>query len=183
MQGTTTAPPRAVAVRRAVPGDEGAIRSLFGALHAFNAALEPRFALATGWEAVLNDQLTDERGAGRRVILLAWDGTEPVGLAMLAAHTDSPLFGHRHWAELTALYVVPGARGSGVADRLLASGLTWARTRGDDEVRLYVTSSNHRARRFYAAAGFRPIQEIWSIDLAPALAAETPTTAEAREAA
>jgi ribosomal protein S18 acetylase RimI-like enzyme len=156
---------RVVTVRQAEPGDEWAVRRLFADLHAFNASLEGRFALADGWERVLIDHLIQERQSGRGVTLLAWDGDEPVGLAMMGAHTDSPLFRHRTWAELAALHVVPEARGRGVADLLLAAGSVWAEERGYAEVRLYVTAANERARRFYDRSGFRPLQEVWTADL------------------
>jgi ribosomal protein S18 acetylase RimI-like enzyme len=89
---------------------------------------------------------------------------------MASEHVDSPLFRHRCWAELAALYVAPAARGGDVADRLLTEALAWAGERGAGEVRLYVTVSNERARRFYASADFRPLQEIWTTALRPAVA-------------
>lgn len=156
---------RPVSVRRAEPGDEREIRRLFGELHAFNASLDGRFTLADGWEHILSEHLTQERETRRSVTLLAWDGNDPLGLAMMGSHVDSPLFRHRSWAELTALHVVSAARGRGVADLLLAAGSDWARECGYEEVRLYVTASNERARRFYDRSGFRPIQEIWTADL------------------
>lgn len=156
---------RVVTVRRAEAGDEWAIRRLFGELHTFNASLDARFALADGWERVLTEHLIQERSTQRGVTLLAWDGDEPVGLAMMGTHVDSLLFRDRSWAELTALHVVPAGRGRGVADLLLAAGTDWARERGYAEVRLHVTASNERARRFYDRSGFRPIQEIWTADL------------------
>jgi ribosomal protein S18 acetylase RimI-like enzyme len=156
---------RTVSIRGAEPGDEWAIRRLFGELHTFNTSLDARFALADGWERVLADHLIQERETRHGATLLAWDGDDPVGLAMMGTHTDSPLFRHRSWAELSALHVVPAARGRGVADLLLAAGTAWAQERGYTEVRLYVTASNERARRFYDRSGFRPIQEIWTADL------------------
>jgi GNAT superfamily N-acetyltransferase len=165
---TTTGGRPGRAVRPATAADAWAIRALFAALHEFNASLEPRFALAEGWERLLIEQLERECTTSSGVTLVAWDGGVPVGLAMAAEHTDSTMFRHRRWAELTALYVVPAARGGDVADRLLAAALAWARSRGDDEVRLYVTAANERARRFYASAGFRPLQEIWTIGPDPA---------------
>jgi GNAT superfamily N-acetyltransferase len=166
MDATMTITVRSVVtVRRAEPGDEWAIRRLFGDLHAYNTSLESRFALADGWERLLTEQLRQERATQRGVTLLAWDGVEPIGMAMIGAHLDSPLFRQRSWAEVTALHVVPEARGSGVADLLMEAGLAWARERGYGEVRLYVTAANERARRFYARSGFRPLQEIWSADL------------------
>jgi GNAT superfamily N-acetyltransferase len=173
-----TFPPTSLArvalVRRAEPGDGWAIQALFAALHAFNAGLESRFALAEGWERELSAHLARERELENGLTLLAWDGDQPVGLAMVAAHADSPLFRHRRWAELTALYVVPEARRGGIAAALLAAATAWAVGRGLGEVRLYVTASNEPARRFYRGHGFRPIQEIWTLDLPAALAAERP---------
>jgi GNAT superfamily N-acetyltransferase len=167
----TIAPPRSgqiVAVLGAAETDEWAVRALFRDLHAFNATLEARFALGDDWERLLAEHLAGERASGTGSTLLAWDEDGPVGLAMVAAHTDSPLFRHRRWAELTALHVVPRARGTGVAGILLAAARVWAEQRGFGELRLYVTASNERARRFYARSGFRPIQEIWTVDLGPA---------------
>ena len=156
---------RAATVCQAAPDDEWAVRTLFGALHGFNAGLEPRFALAAGWERLLAEHLAQERATGSGLTLLAWDGADPVGLAMVAGHTDSPLFRHRRWAELTALYVSVALRGAGVADHLLAAARAWALASGYAELRLYVTASNARARHFYAGAGLRPIQEIWTMDV------------------
>jgi GNAT superfamily N-acetyltransferase len=171
---TPTILARPALVRRAEPGDGGAVRALFAALHAFNAGLESRFALDEGWERELAAHLAREREFENGLTLVAWDGDEPVGLAMVAAHADSPLFRHRRWAELTALYVVPGARGGGIAATLLAVATDWAVGRGLGEVRLYVTASNETARRFYRGHGFRPIQEIWTLDLPAARTAERP---------
>ena len=173
----------AVDVRRAAPGDERAVRDLFRALHAFNAGLEARFALADGWERELASHLAQERATDGGLTLLAWQGAEPVGLAMVAGHEDSPLFRTRRWPELTALYVAPGVRGAGVADRLLEAGLAWAAARGHAEVRLYVTATNARARRFYGRSGFRPIQEIWTADLGSASAVAPAADGASREAA
>jgi GNAT superfamily N-acetyltransferase len=168
----TPCPRRPIVVRRATPADREAIHALFAALHEFNAALEERFALADGWERLLDEQVDRERVLARSVTLLAWDGRCPVGLAMAAEHVDSPLFRDRRWTELTALYVTAAARGGGAADRLLEAAQDWAWQQGSGELRLYVTAANERARRFYAAAGFRPLQAIYSLDLAAAAPSE-----------
>ncbi len=121
-------------MHRARRGDESVVRGLFEALHAHNASFERRFALADDWERAFAPVPGDEATQG--VTLIAWCGEEPVGLAMLAGHTDSALFRHRRWAELSALYVVPAARGGEAAARLLAAGLVWTKELGYDEVRL-----------------------------------------------
>ena len=157
-------------LRRAAPADEWAVRRLFGALHAYNATLDPRFALAEGWERVLHEHLVHICATGHGLTLLAWESGAPVGLLMIGGHTDSPLFRHRCWAELLALYVVPVAQGRGIADALLDAGLAWAHEQGYERVQLYVTATNVRAKRFYARVGFRPVQEIWRRELGSASA-------------
>lgn len=92
----------------------------------------------------------------------------PAGIGLCdwqLAFSLSPLFRHRHWAELVALYVAPLLRGMGLADRLLAQGVRWARESGYASVQLYVTATNLRAKRFYARVGFRPVQEIWCVEI------------------
>jgi ribosomal protein S18 acetylase RimI-like enzyme len=145
--------------------DAWAVRQLFGALHRFNATLDARFALGVGWEAVLDEHLAHGRLTRHSLVLLAWQGAEPVGLLMMDGHSDSPLFRHRHWAELLALYVIPEQRGSGLAERLLDAGARWAQERGYERIQLYVTATNLPARRFYARSGFHPVQEIWRLEL------------------
>ncbi|GAB4206759.1 MAG: hypothetical protein OHK0022_34210 [Roseiflexaceae bacterium] len=154
-----------ISIRPCAAGDHWAVQRLFAALHSHNAALDARFALADGWMALLDAHLEQTRASGNGLTLLAWEGDTPVGLLMMGSHTDSPLFHHRHWVELLALYVAPEARGDGLADRLLAEGLAWTVAQGYDRVQLFVTASNLPARRFYQRAGFRCAQEIWRLEL------------------
>ena len=146
--------------------DDWAVQRLFGALHRLNTELDPSFALADGWSAVLDEHLAHVRAVGNGITLLAWHSQQPVGLVMMDGHTDSPLFRHRRWAELLALYVEPSARSLGVADRLLEAGANWAQEQGYYRIQLYVTSTNQRAKRFYERSGFRCVQEIWRLDMA-----------------
>lgn len=171
------APARLASIRRAEPDDDSHVAALFHALHAFNASLDARFVLADGWEALLREHLAHERAHGHGITYLAHVAERPVGLLMMEGHTDAPLFRHRHWAEIVALYVVPAARGEGIADALLAEGFAWARDHGYNRVQLYVTSSNAPAKRFYQRSGFQPIQEILSraLELATGEPEDDPT--------
>ncbi|HMO57883.1 MAG TPA: GNAT family N-acetyltransferase [Roseiflexaceae bacterium] len=148
-------------LRPAAQTETWAIQGLFEALHRYNASLDPLFALADGWEHVLAEHLSHTLTTGHGLTLLAWAEDLPIGLLMINGHTDSPLFLHRQWAEILALYVAPNAQGCGVADGLLDAGLAWARERGYARIQLYVTATNVRARRFYTRMGFQPVQEIW----------------------
>ncbi|MCU0493896.1 MAG: GNAT family N-acetyltransferase [Chloroflexaceae bacterium] len=155
----------------ATPADEWAVQRLFGALHAYNTSLDSRFALGDGWEHVLHEHLCHVAQTGLGLTLLAWhhgdDGSppQPVGLLMMGAHTDTPLFKHRRWAELLAIYIEPLARGSSLAEDLVELGAGWAHQQGYERVQLYVTASNERAKRFYTHHGFQPVQEIWRREL------------------
>jgi len=55
---------------------------------------------------------------------------------------------------LDALYVLPEAWGSGIADRLHDAGVTALRAAGVERARLWVLEENHRARRFYERRGW-----------------------------
>jgi len=57
------------------------------------------------------------------------------------------------WLE--AMYVRPGAWGTGLADRLHAAAVEELRRRGGDRARLWVLAGNERARRFYERHGWR----------------------------
>lgn len=154
-----------VTIRRATRHDAQAVSRLFGQLHAYNASLDRRFSLADGWEHWLEAFLEHEYSHDHSATFLADQVGAAVGLAIMDGHVDSPLYRHRYWAELVALYVAPDARGAGVAGRLLAAGCDWAGERGFDRLQLYVTATNDRARRFYGRLGLRPVQEIWAMDL------------------
>ncbi|ABX04704.1 GCN5-related N-acetyltransferase [Herpetosiphon aurantiacus DSM 785] len=156
-----------IMLRRLAPEDTWAVHQLFAALHTYNASLDARFRLADAWPQVLDEYLQHVCDHPHRLTLLAWAEAEPVGLLMLDGHTDSPLFQHRQWAELVALYIVPAHRGSGLAARMVAAGAAWAQDHGYDRVQLYVTRSNVSARQFYARRGFTPVQEVWRLDVAP----------------
>ncbi|WP_161668817.1 GNAT family N-acetyltransferase [Kallotenue papyrolyticum] len=159
---------RQLLVRPARANDFEAVALLFGELHAFNAQLDPRFALADDWRAVLQAHFQRTWNDPGALWLLAWSGATPVGLLIMQAHQDARLFRCRQWAELAALYVAPGWRGQGLAQRLLAEARAWAARHGFDRIQLYVTAANTRARRFYRQTGFRLVQEIWRLEVAAA---------------
>ena len=154
-----------VILRPATPADRWAVRQLFGALHTYNTSLDARFALAEGWEVLLDQHVDQIAETGRGLVVLAWDGDRPIGLLIMADFEDSPLFHYRRWAELQVLFVEPDVRGSSAAQHLVEAGAAWSKQRGYDRIQLFVTAANERAKRFYARVGFYPVQEIWRLDL------------------
>ncbi|MEO6998929.1 MAG: GNAT family N-acetyltransferase, partial [Terracoccus sp.] len=96
---------------------------------------------------------------GLRRVLLAERSGQPLGYAMLvdAEPSDPDVAASirlRPTVELSKIYVLPEAHGTGGARLLMDAGLDWARTRGALGVWLGVNQQNERAQRFYAKSGF-----------------------------
>jgi GNAT superfamily N-acetyltransferase len=72
----------------------------------------------------------------------------------IAAGTAGCVEGKEAGAELVSMWVRPGWRGRGVGDLLVRAVLDWARARGHDQVRLWVSDGNHAAERLYGRHGF-----------------------------
>ncbi|MCU1378218.1 MAG: GCN5-related N-acetyltransferase [Acidimicrobiales bacterium] len=131
-------------VRRAVLGDEEALRSLRVAAMTdapgeFGSTLERELARPLeDWSRFLTTSA---------MFFVERDGT-PVGLAGGHPSDDD--------IELVSMWVAPDARGLGGGDALVQAVLAWA---GDAPVRLYVVEGNERARRLYERNGFRPTGE------------------------
>lgn len=62
-------------------------------------------------------------------------------------------------AELFGMWVMPQARGSGVAWELVTAAAKQARKDGHQQLRLWVSTDNGRAVGFYSSYGFRPADE------------------------
>jgi GNAT superfamily N-acetyltransferase len=58
-------------------------------------------------------------------------------------------------AALTALWVVPAARGRGVGEALVKVVLEWANDAGYEQVMLWVVEGNSSAENLYGRTGFR----------------------------
>jgi GNAT superfamily N-acetyltransferase len=145
--------------------DFEAVATLFEELHQQNASLDARFALAENWRQVLEEQFRRTYSLSSALWLLAWAEKKPVGLLMLENYLDSSLFRHRSWVELVALYVRAAYRGTGLAQRLMEEAKLWATARDAERMQLYVTRSNVHAQAFYCRWGWKPVQEIWRLEL------------------
>jgi GNAT superfamily N-acetyltransferase len=149
-------------LRRARRSDATAVKTLFWKLHAFNAGLDSRFALADDWESHF-EPILDQALGGREVLcLIARERHtgEPAGFALAALHRDASLWQYREWVEVEAVYVEAKWRGQALAAELLARACAWAEAVGQPVVQLYVTASNERALRFYQREGFHQTQVI-----------------------
>jgi GNAT superfamily N-acetyltransferase len=98
---------------------------------------------------------------GRHLLLAERSGTT-LGYAMLVAGepTDDDVRAAirlRPTVELSKIYVLPEAHGTGAAALLMQHGLDWARAAGAAGVWLGVNQQNERAQRFYAKSGFERV--------------------------
>lgn len=108
------------------------------------------------------EEAFDEAEWRSRVSANAWflagtvddGGDHAVGLACGIPEPGDP--GGRH---LVGMWVEPGRRGTGVADRLVAAVTEWAREDGARRLALWVVDGNPRARRCYERLGFTPTGE------------------------
>ena len=155
-------------IRQAQLTDGAVVKILFGKLHAFNAALDPQFALSEHWETYFDAALQEALRGKEALCLIAReaDTSRPCGFALARIHRDSDMWRFREWIEVEALYVEDNWRGCGLADMLLARTCEWAESVGQRTVQLYVTASNERAIRFYQNEGFRETQAIMRKTLA-----------------
>ena len=157
----------AISIKPATLDDIDELVRMFAHLHAFNASLNEQFELAGNWEAMLRHQLEATHGEERTAIWIAWQDGLPAGLLMVEEQHGSPLFAQRRWAEITGIFVEREHRGTDVSHNLIARAYDWASSRKLDDIRLYVTTNNDRARAFYESEGFTHIQEIWSRPITP----------------
>jgi GNAT superfamily N-acetyltransferase len=81
-------------------------------------------------------------------------GFDPQGLAGIGGITRMSGAKLRHRALLWGMYVHERARGSGLADGIVAALLEQARAEGLERVLLTVAAANSRARRLYERWGF-----------------------------
>lgn len=77
------------------------------------------------------------------------DGT-PVGIV-----AGVPDYAAADVANLVAMWVDPGARGTGAADELIAEVIRWAEGAGYRAMSLHATEGNVRAERAYQRHGFQ----------------------------
>jgi len=154
--------PQAWAIRRASCSDVPEVKRLFLKLHAFNAALDPRFALSEAWEPRFEAAIERALCGDEAMCLLAYEAStgRPCGFALAAVHRDSDMWRYREWVEVEALYVENAWHGCGLADALVTQTSAWANSQGQTVVQLYVTASNERAIRFYRHEGFQTTQAI-----------------------
>ncbi len=102
------------------------------------------------WTATLS--AVDGVSAG---VLVAEDAEGVLGFASFRSTRD-PAEDPARTGEVTAIYLIPAAWGTGRGRELMTAALDRLAAAGFREMTLWVLATNARARRFYAAAGLRP---------------------------
>ena len=95
---------------------------------------------------------------------LGYHAGRPAGIASGGWNEQYPA---THW--LFGMYVTRSARGTGLADALVAAVAAWARAQGGEALYLHVTSTVAPARRFYEKVGFTATGEVITMDRDPSL--------------
>jgi ribosomal protein S18 acetylase RimI-like enzyme len=149
---------------RTVRRDEAAalrdlrLRALRDSPHAYFASRETEESLPLAyWE--------DWTARNDKAMFVAIDDGEWVGMAGAFVHPDK-----RGTVGLWWLWVAPGARGQGLARRLVDARADWARKRGAVRLELAVAENNERVKALYQSLGFVATGERRSMASDPARA-------------
>jgi GNAT superfamily N-acetyltransferase len=101
-------------------------------------------------EAVWRTWTADAAEGADKVLFVAEEGDAVLGVVGGFRRLDPTE------VQLVSLWVVPEARGRGVAQSLIQAVAGWARGRGAERVFLFVQEANAPGRALYLRAGFRP---------------------------
>ena len=123
-------------------GRDVRLRALRDAPDAFSTRVEEVAAQPSHWWRA---QHTSSEAA----TFVAVSHGRDVGLVV-----GAPFTGRDRTAGLFAMWVAPGARGSGVSDRLVTAVIDWARLAGYQRLLLDVGDENPAAVRLYERMGF-----------------------------
>jgi len=104
-------------------------------------------------DAIRDALIPGLRGFAGTLVFLAWDGAEPVGVAVCFRGYST--FAARPLVNIHDLSVRPQWRGRGVGRALLRGVADWARTHGCCKLTLEVLDHNAHARGLYESEGFR----------------------------
>jgi GNAT superfamily N-acetyltransferase len=132
---------------RPVPGTDPTARDLVAAMVAELETAYPGRRMATSGSAT-----PAELSAPVGAYVVLWEGDAAVGGGGLKRWDDET-------AEVKRMYVVPAARGRGLAGRLLAALEDEARALGYRRMRLDTGPSSPAAERLYRGAGYRAIDD------------------------
>jgi len=153
-----------VTVRPARPDDAPAIADVAAATFVLACPpdAEPASVAAFVAEHLTAERFAQHVGDPGRAVLVAEQGGSMIGYAMLVHgepydENARAVVRHRPTTELSKIYVLPDAHGSGVALDLLEAAVEVARDIGAAGIWLGTNQQNVRAHRFYEKHGFEKV--------------------------
>lgn len=99
------------------------------------------------------------QGTGVATYLIAWQGTIPLGSAMIqwgGCVGANARRAHPDWIEINHVHVRPEHRDQAVGTRLIAAAEAFVASRGHRDVALGVSIENAAAARLYRRLGYEP---------------------------
>jgi GNAT superfamily N-acetyltransferase len=139
---------RQIAIRAVSAADLAAACALLVRFFAEESFSTPAGTIASNLRTMIEDPFS--------WAAMAWEGDEAVGIATISTNRGVE-FGLQ--GEIGDLYVVPAARGRGIARALVDASLAWCRERGCASVQVVITPEGqdaHDLLGFYNRLGFAP---------------------------
>jgi RimJ/RimL family protein N-acetyltransferase len=115
-------------------------------------------------DAIWHERAADGAAGQGRVTFIVVTGDNPVGLGTGVLSGVDPSS-----AALVGVWIEPAARGQNGGAALIEAVLSWARSRGMQNLELWVTDGNIRAIRLYEQSGFCPTGETQPLPHTPSI--------------
>lgn len=145
---------RVLHIRTAALEDLDTLRSLWHELEAAQGGFRVLPMVSDG-EGRVMASFADAISSPEGDVLLAFDGEDPVAMALIRVERPSRMSDGRV-VEMSRVVVRDGRRGGGIGRALVDAAAAWARERGIGTLMAGIFVANDASRRFWAAAGFEP---------------------------
>lgn len=117
-------------------------------------AFASTYAAEAAYEAEYWEALAERRAAGQgEATFVAEAAGRPIGIVSCYLAAEGPC------VRLVSIWTAPEARRNGVATALIGAVTAWARERGAEEVKIWVTCANGPATALYRSLAFTPTGE------------------------
>ncbi len=154
----------AVTIRTTREGDTPALYELWQTLRAYNASTEPRISPVpvSQEEFALAVSQVVHRDSSAGFVACAPD-RRLVGFVSGGLEANQPDRLPERFATIGYLFVEPSARRQGIAGKLVAAMVEWARARPDiAHMEMSVLAGDGEAAAFWRSIGFSPfIERLW----------------------
>ncbi len=98
-------------------------------------------------------------------LIVAEEDDEIVGFMLCMLSPNAPIFAERKIGLISDAFVVPERRRTGIAEKMLATGVKWFRKNKVRSVQLMVAAKNLEGRTAWGKMGFKPYMLLKRMDL------------------